>query len=212
LALSALGLGGFRGFGGVAKACFIAASKRSSAPGSSTGYLFVEDAAFICPLTLKGLSELGRLTLNCGYAEMLLDMALEAALKVPFGTAKAELVSPLATRRKVDILRKVLPQNPNEVARTEFRIAYNLIEAASGVRNDVLHGQWGFSTDEPGTSVSITGKKLGKERKFSEVTAAADNMARATRHLYLAILIGMGQDPKSVTLPVQFSIGETEPN
>ena len=145
----------------------------------------MEQAAIASPLSDDGLRELGRLAVNFGYAEMLLDNALSWALAVPGGQASTYLIAPLVTRRKIEILLATAKDQPEPIGDLT-RKACELIQAASSVRNDVLHGFWGVDEDGP---ISITAKKPTKGRRAEEMSEAADKVAIATRLLHTCTII-----------------------
>ena len=64
----------------------------------------MELAAFDPQLSDDQLKELGRMTVNFGYAELLLDWLLLAAFNVRNQEAIRALITPLSTTRKVELL------------------------------------------------------------------------------------------------------------
>jgi hypothetical protein len=169
----------------------------------------MEISAYQSPLSAEGLQELGRLAVNFGHAEWMLDWFVAGAAGVRQGPGVPLLVSPLATRRKIEVLESCLNRLPTNV-QAFLTEACGLIEQANGIRNDVLHGFWVFSRDES-APISMSGKKPGKRRLTEEITIAADKVAVATRLLHAAMIVADGGDVSRIRYPVSLTSGMGEP-
>lgn len=94
----------------------------------------MEHAAFESPLSDEQLEELGRLVVNAGFAEFLLNTHVGMLHKIPH-TARIVLVNPLPLRRKVDILTSGLDQIPGAETRALVDEACKLAGASIAERN-----------------------------------------------------------------------------
>lgn len=147
------------------------------------------------------LKELGKLVINFGFVEFLLD--IHVGLKL-FGirdvTARAVLVAPLPARRKVGLLEEgvsKLPEN-NDETRALVADACRLIREALNPRNDLLHGTWGLGGFLPGgRPVCVTTKKTTTYRTAEDIAPTADKLAIASRLLLDALAVDQGM-PKNV--------------
>lgn len=144
----------------------------------------MEYAAFDPQLTDNDLRELGRMTVNFGYAELLLDWLLLAALNVRNHDAIRTLISPLATRRKIELLEKQLPNCPNARAVELIKSGLQKIENANEDRNQIMHGYWALKN---GKMTVHYRKDPAKSRVTPpSISTLCDQVALATRELYEA--------------------------
>ena len=152
----------------------------------------MEHAAFESPLSDEELKELGRLVVNTGFAEFMLNMHVGMLHKIPHA-ARIVLVNPLPLRRKVDILTSGLDQIPGAETRTLIDEACKLVGASVAERNLLLHGIWGVDADRPDAKplVAATTKTSGV-RYPADITKYADMFAVASRKLKHAITIDSG--------------------
>jgi hypothetical protein len=144
----------------------------------------MELAAFDPQLSDAQLQELGRMTVNFGYAELLLDWLLLAALNVRNQDAIRTLITPLATRRKIELLEEQVDKCFNDEAKALIKKALPLLESANSDRNQIMHGYWAQSGGEV---LAYYRKDPAKSRVTAPgVTDVADAAAIATRDLYSA--------------------------
>jgi hypothetical protein len=168
----------------------------------------MEVAAYVCPLTEFGLQELGRLAVNFGHIEQLLDWWIRKLANLAGGPMSKALISPLATRRKLEIINAHLDRITNAEARDLVSKAAKKIELANGLRNDLLHGYWSFDVVDA-APVSRTIKKSGKASDAAKISETADETAVATRLLFTAMLVQGGLPIPH--FPVLLSSGEGPP-
>ena len=145
----------------------------------------MEHAAFDHQLSDDQLRELGRMTVNFGYAELLLDWLLLAALNVRNPKASRTLITPLPTKRKIELLKAELPNCPNTEASSLISKASDRIESANSDRNQIIHGYWALKN---GVGVMAYFKKDPSKSHLTPAAVAdiADNVALASRELYQA--------------------------
>jgi hypothetical protein len=156
----------------------------------------MEPAAFDPQLSDDQLKELGRMTVNFGYAELLLDWLLLAALNVRNQDAIRSLITPLPTTRKIELLEAQLDKCFDDEAAKLIRDVLPLIKAANGDRNQIMHGYW---ADRGGGVLAYYRKDPQKSRVTPKgVRDIADAVALATRDLYRAynLLSGRRLDPE----------------
>ena len=144
----------------------------------------MEYAAFDPQLTDDDLRELGRMTVNFGYAELLLDWILLAALNVRNQDAIRTLISPLATRRKIELIRGQLPNCQNEEAAELIKSACKRIENANDDRNQIMHGYWALRDGR----MTVHYRKDPSKSHLTPPTIEnlCDEVALATRELFTA--------------------------
>jgi hypothetical protein len=136
------------------------------------------------------LKDLGRLVVNFGFVEFLLDMHLGLKLFPLSGEARAALISPLPTHRKVELLRAGQRAIPRDDVRSLVARACDLISECAGPRNDVLHGIWGYDGYSPGGfPICISLKKTKGHRAPDDVRGNADKAAIASRLLADALMV-----------------------
>jgi hypothetical protein len=177
------------------------------------GAFVMEVAAFECPLTDDQLRELGRLALNFGYAEFLLDATLSRLLQVE-GKAKKALIAPLTTRRKIELIEENLGQIADEAAIEHIKRACKTIDQANGDRNQLIHGYWAFHVDKETKEIqpASNSKKPSRQKLSPERLATlADAIAVATRDLYAGEMICAGHKPGSFRYPVRLYAGKGPP-
>lgn len=145
----------------------------------------MEFSAFDPQLSEQDLSELGRLTVNFGYAELLLDWLLLAALDVRRPEASRLLITPLALKRKAELLNEQLPNCPNKDAAAAIKSGLKKITEANNDRNQIIHGYWALKN---GIGMMAFFRKDPKKTrvKADGVSVIADKAAIATRDLYRA--------------------------
>jgi hypothetical protein len=155
----------------------------------------MEYPAFDSQLSDENLAQLGRMTVNFGYVELLLDWLLLAALNVRNADAIRLLITPLALKRKSEMLDAQLPKCPNEAAVVEIKKALPLIESASTQRNQIIHGYWALKN---GVGMMAYYRKNPAQSKVTapSVEDLADKAAIASRHLYAAYNLLNGSDPR----------------
>ena len=156
----------------------------------------MEHAAFESPLSDEQLKELGRLVVNAGFTEFLLNFHVGMLHHVPHAD-RIVLVNPLPLRRKVDILTSGFDQIPGAETRTLVDDACKLLSASIWERNHLLHGIWGVDADRPDAKplVAATTKTSGV-RYPADITKHADIFAVASRKLKHAITIDSGGEIK----------------
>lgn len=145
----------------------------------------MELASFDPQLSNEQLAELGRMTVNFGYAELLLDWILLAALNVRNQEAIRVLISPLATRRKIELLEAELPKCTDKAAAKLIGTATARLEKANNDRNQIIHGYWAHRN---GVGVIAYYRKDPPKSRVVPTSVAniADSVAVATRELYEA--------------------------
>ncbi len=154
--------------------------------------IYMEHAAFKSPLSDEELKELGRLVVNAGFAEFMLNAHVGMLHEVP-QAARIVLVNPLPLRRKVDILSSGLGQIPGAETRALVDEACKLVGASIAERNLLLHGIWGVDADRPDANPLVaTTTKTSGVRHPADITKYADVLAIASRKLKHAITIDGG--------------------
>jgi hypothetical protein len=157
----------------------------------------MEHAAVESPLTDEQLKELGRLVVDCGFAEFILGMHVSMLLEIPF-QSRDIAIHALPFRRKLDILQSRVDEIPKAETRTLVAEACKIIGPAIGERNLLLHGLWGVDKDGPDAKavVAATTKKQG-QRYAADITKCADAMAVASMKLkHAAMIDGGGEENK----------------
>ena len=151
----------------------------------------MEHAAFESPLSEEQLKDLGRLVVNCGFVEFLMGFHVSVLLAIGHSArARIELINPLATRRKIEILKGGLNTIPKPETRTLVDEACELVEPTIRERNTFLHGIWGFDGAEPdGKPVVVSTKETSGHRRPADITKHADALAIASRKLTQAMTI-----------------------
>ena len=80
---------------------------------------FMEHAAFESPLSDEHLKELGRLVINCGFVEFLLNFHVAVILEIGTSSAaRTHLVTPLNMRRELEVLKARRTEIPKLETRT----------------------------------------------------------------------------------------------
>jgi hypothetical protein len=144
----------------------------------------MEYAAFDPQLSDTDVRELGRMTVNFGYAELLLDWILLAALNVRNLDAIRTLISPLATRKKVELITAQLPKCPNATAVALIKKAMKRIEGANDDRNQIMHGYWALGAG--GMTVHYRKDPAKSRVTPPTIEKLCDEVAIATRELFEA--------------------------
>ena len=155
----------------------------------------MEYAAFDPQLSDADLAQLGRMTVNFGYVELLLDWLLLAALNVRNKDAIRLLITPLPLKRKLEMLEAQLPNCPNEQANAEIASGLALADSANTDRNQIIHGYWALKN---GVGMMAYYRKDPAKSKVTAPSVAeiADKAAVASRHLYAAYCLLNGSDPR----------------
>ena len=155
----------------------------------------MEYAAFDPRLSDDDLAQLGRMTVNFGYVELLLDWLLLAALNVRNREATRLLITPLALKRKSELLRKQLPLCPDKKAVAAIEDGTSLAESANEDRNQIIHGYWALKN---GVGMMAFYRKDPSKSKVTapSVPEIADKAARATQRLYEAYNLLNGSDAR----------------
>ena len=164
----------------------------------------MEHAAFEPPLSDDQLKDLGRLAVNCGFAEFLLNFHAGMFFHLS-GTARMDLVAPLTTRRKIEIIESRIGKIPKSETRKLVEDALKLISPTIRARNYMLHGIWGFDGKAPDAKAVVVSPKEDKgHRRAAEIAEHADNLAIATRMLAEAMVTDHGhaysQDPERLVI------------
>lgn len=145
----------------------------------------MEYAAFNPQLSDTDLAELGRLTVNFGYIELLLDWLLLAAFNVRNQEAIRLLITPLPLKRKAEMLIAQLPNCPKADATAAMEEGLKLAEDANNDRNQIIHGYWALKNGVG--MMAYYRKDPNKSRVMApSVGEIADKAALASRHLYRA--------------------------
>ena len=155
----------------------------------------MEYAAFDPQLSDADLARLGRMTVNFGYVELLLDWLLLAALDVRNREATRLLITPLALKRKAEMLEAQLPNCPNDEAVAAIREGIRLATAANDDRNQIIHGYWALKN---GVGMMAYYRKDPTKTKVTApaVSEIAEKAALATRSLYRGYNLLNGSDPE----------------
>jgi len=156
----------------------------------------MEHAAFEQPLTDEQLRELGRLVVNCGFAEFLLNFHAGMFFRLS-GTARMDLVAPLAMRRKVEIIEARLDEIPRPRTRQLVGDAVKLIGPTIHARNYLLHGIWGMDGPTAGARPVVVSPKNGSgHKRVEDISLQADRLAESTQMLAAAIAEDSGGTAK----------------
>lgn len=155
----------------------------------------MEHAAFETPLSDDQLKELGRLVVNCGFVEFLLGIHVSMLYEISY-PARLDLVSPLTTRRKIEILKAGSHTIPKPETRAFVDEACKLVDPTIRERNVLLHGIWGFDGKEPnGEPVVVSTKERSGHRRPADIAKQADALAIASRKLVDAMKTDGGGQP-----------------
>lgn len=157
----------------------------------------MKHAAFEQPLTDEQLRELGRLVVNCGFAEFLLNFHAGMLFRLS-GSARMDLVAPLATRRKIEIIEARLDEIPRPKTRRLVGDAVKLIGPTIHARNYLLHGIWGMDGPAEGSRAVVVSPKNGSGHKRAEdISLQADRLAESTQLLAVALAENSGETAKT---------------
>jgi hypothetical protein len=144
----------------------------------------MEHAAFESPLSDEQLKELGRLVVNCGFAEFLLGFHVSWMLGIGRShSARTELIDTVATRRKIEILKAGLGTIPKLEVRTLVEEACELINPTIRERNTLLHGIWGVDSKESDSKPIVASTKDKSHYRPEDIVKSADAFAVASRKL-----------------------------
>jgi hypothetical protein len=147
----------------------------------------MKPAAFTQPLTDEQLRELGRLVVNCGFVEFLLNIHAGMNFRLD-GNARRELIAPLLTKKKVEIIESHLTKIPRLATRALLEEAVALITPTIGARNYLLHGIWGMDSDRDDARGVVVSPKANKGHKRPEdITEVADSLAVGSEKLATAL-------------------------
>ena len=152
----------------------------------------MESAAFESPLTDEMLKELGRLVVNCGFVEFLLNIHAGMFFQLS-ETARMDLIAPLTTKRKIDIITARLGEIQNLETRRLVKDAIDMINPTIRARNNFLHGIWGM--DAPGADakpVVVSPKANSGHHRAEEICGHADTLAVASCMLLTAMATDNG--------------------
>lgn len=152
----------------------------------------MKHAAFTQPLTDEQLRELGRLVVNCGFVEFLLNFHAGMNFKLD-GKARRQLVAPLSTKKKIEIVESHLADIPRMETRQLLNEAFNLIAPTIRSRNYLLHGIWGMDSDRDNAKAVVISPKDDKGQKSpDDITEVADSLAVASEKLARALVEDRG--------------------
>jgi hypothetical protein len=171
-------------------------------------------AAFRSPLSHEELADLGRVTLNFGYAETLLNHIVSALLRLPEGQAKLSLIAPLATSRKVEIIKENLSIIIKNDVRARLESVCKRIPPLNTQRNQMIHGYWAFRVDEQRniSPASHSSKSPSKPTiPPSAISQLADDAALITQDLYHVMMGLHGHEVGEVNFPVNLWAGNGPP-
>ena len=155
----------------------------------------MERAAFETPLSDEQLKELGRLVVNYGVVEFLLGMHVSSLCRVE-SDARIELISPLSTRRKLDILKSGLMRIPRDATRALVGEGCKLIDPTLRDRNVLLHGIWGFDSEKSdGKPIVASTKDRHSRLDAAAIIKTADALAISSRKLIEAFVVDGGHTP-----------------
>jgi hypothetical protein len=164
----------------------------------------MEHASFESPLSDEQLKELGRLVVNCGFVEFLVGIHVGMLLKVGPG-ARIDLINPLSTRRKTEILKQGLKGIPRKETRELVAQACDLIGPTIRHRNAMLHGIWGFDGDQTDAKpIVVSTKERAGRFPAGDISKCADTLAFVSRNLSNALLVD--SDGKSAETPERLVI------
>lgn len=169
----------------------------------------MESAAFESPLTDEMLKELGRLVVNCGFVEFLLNFHAGMLFQLS-GTARMDIVAPLATRRKIDIITARLGEIPNLETQRLVKEAIDTINPAIRARNNFLHGIWGMDGSGADAKPVVVSPKNGSgHHRAEEISGHADSLAVASRKLLTALATDDGGVPPKMPDRLVISLAST---
>ena len=147
----------------------------------------MKHAAFTQPLTDEQLRELGRLVVNCGFVEFLLNIHAGMNFRLD-GFARSELIAPLSTKKKIEIVESHLAEIPRMATRELLAEAVKLITPTIRARNYLLHGIWGVDSDlDNAKSVGSSPKEHKGQKGPEDITEVADSLAVASEKLAIAL-------------------------
>lgn len=147
----------------------------------------MKHAAFSQPLTDAELQELGRLVVNCGFVEFLLNIHAGMTFRLD-GVARRELIAPMATRKKIEIMESHIQDIPRKETRQLVEEAIKLINPTIRARNYLLHGIWGMDgSGENAKPVVISPKDAQGHKRPEEITVVADSLGVASEKLAVAV-------------------------
>jgi hypothetical protein len=150
----------------------------------------MEHASYESPLSDEQLKELGRLVVNFGFVEFHLGIHVGELLKVgPYGVR--DLINPLSTHRKAEILRQGLKDIPNQEKRELVKQACDSAGKTIRQRNVMLHGIWGFDGLNA-RPIVVSTKERSVHFLAEDITKCADTLAIASRNLSNALLVDSG--------------------
>lgn len=156
----------------------------------------MKHAAFTQPLTDEELRQLGRLVVNCGFVEFLLNMHAGMNFQLD-GIARRELIAPLSTKKKIEIVESHLSEIPRRATRELVKDAIKLIIPTVRSRNYLLHGIWAMDSDRHDAKALVISPKESKGHKRPEdITDVADGLAVASERLARALVEDKGKEAK----------------
>lgn len=156
----------------------------------------MKHAAFTQPLTDEQLRELGRLVVNCGFVEFLLNIHAGMNFRLD-GMARKQLIAPLSTRRKVEIIESHLAEIPRMETRELLGEAVKLITPTIRTRNYLLHGIWGMDSHlDDAKAVVVSPKEDSGQKRPEDITEVADSLAVASEKLAKALIEDNGRIAK----------------
>ena len=132
------------------------------------------------------------MVINCGFVEFLVGFHVGMLLQVG-PAARIDLINPLSTHRKIEILKQGSGTIPKQETRTLVAEACGLISQSIKHRNTMLHGIWGFDSEQTDAKPIAVSTKERSGRLFAEyVSKCADTLAVASRNLADALLTDSG--------------------
>src|SRR5579859_1784432 len=144
----------------------------------------MEHAAFASPLSDEELKELGRLVVNCGVVEFVIGMHVSSLFRISDNKARIALIHPLATKRKIDIIKAGLDTIPAAQTRALVAEGCGLADSTLRERNILLHGIWGFDgKDARSKAVVVSPKDVTGHLRPADISKNADVLAAASRKL-----------------------------
>jgi hypothetical protein len=160
----------------------------------------MEYACYESPLSDEQLKELGRLVVNFGFVEFHLGIRIGEMLKVsPY--AVRDLINPLSTHRKAEILKQGLKDIPNQETRELLKHACDSLGKAINPRNVMLHGIWGLDGMNAKPIVVSTNKR-SVHFFADDITKCADTLAIASRNLSNTRLVDSGSTATETREPL----------
>ena len=174
----------------------------------------MQHAAFKSPLNDAGLAELGRATLNWGFADMLAGMLIEMLLGIRDIDAKRHLLSPLMIGKKIDVLRKCLHRIEQDDVRALALKFCDEISSLNSGRNHAVHGFWGWETAKDGEAPRAAASSHKSKKPFyaEEISGVADRIAAATILAHNALTMLGGKPSEGIQYPVTFWFGPVPPH